>query len=248
MKSSFYRPMMALALALGVTACGGKATFDIKGQVIGLQYNGLVLTDTVSGTKVTVNAPVPTTIGTTPFQLPNSIEYGTPYNVQIVTTATDNPPHQTCTVLNGADTAGRLATINITVSCSMVPHILGGSITITNKTPTDFTTAEVTGLTLTNGSTFPAMVAIKDQPSYAFGGIPYGTTYGLILTQQPTKKSGQPIVTCVLATPAPDPALPAPTPPTPPKGMSADKLSYTLEMTDKNAVVNVECTAGANAP
>jgi hypothetical protein len=239
MKSFNYRRMMALALALGVAACGGKATFDIKGQVIGLKYNSLVLTDTVSGTKVTVNAPVPNTIETTPFQLPNSIEYGTPYNVQIVA-ATDMPPHQTCTVLNGADTAGRLATINIGVSCTLVPHNLAGTIKIANKTDTAFTTAEVTGLTLTNGSTYAAIVAIKDQAVYGFAGIPFGTTYGLIITQQPTKKTGQPIVTCVLETAIVTPPLP--------KGMSADKLSFTFEMTDADAIVNLVCTAGANAP
>jgi hypothetical protein len=245
MKSSFYRPLMALALALGVTACGGKASFDIKGTVIGLKYDGLVLTDTVSGTKVTVAGTGSTAINTT-FQFPNSIEYGTPYNVQVLsetvgtTTVARQPLHQSCTVINGADTAGRLATINIGVSCSLVPHSLLGTINISNKTATAFTTAEVTGLTLTNGSTFPAVVAVKDQPAYAFGGIPFGTSYGLILTQQPTVKSGQPIVTCVLET-----AIPAPTPP---KGMSVDKLSYTSEMTDVDAVVNVVCTAGANAP
>lgn len=234
MKSPIYRRMMALALALGLAACGGKATFDIKGQVVGLQYEGLVLTDIVSGTKVDVKA------ADTTFKLPNSIEYGTPYNVQIFsetvgdTTVTHQPLHQTCTVLNGADTAGRLATINIAVSCTLIPYNLRGSITIANKT--DFPTAEVTGLTLTNGSV-PAIVAIKDQATYGFSGIPFGTTYGLIITQQPTIQDGKPKVTCVLDTAIV--ALP------PAKGMSADKLSFTYAMTDEDAVVNVVCNAAA---
>lgn len=234
MKSSFYRPMMAFALALGVTACGGKAKFDIQGQVLGLQYGGLVLTDTVSGTKVEVKAT------DTTFKFPNSIEYGTPYNVQIfsetvgTTTVTHQPLHQSCTVLNGADTAGRLATINIGVSCALIPHNLTGSIKLTNGAGVAVTDSEVTGLTLTNGPL--SIVAAKGQATYAFGGIPFDTSYALVIAQQPTPPTDttKPKVTCVLDTKIV--AVP------PKQGMSADKLGFSALMTDEDAVVDVVCT------
>ncbi len=137
MKFSFSRyPMLAaLSAALLLTACGGgKATFDVKGEVVGVQYTGLVLTNVKNGD--TLNVPV----AATTFKFGKTIEYGEEYDVQILNNA--NPLHQNCQVFNGKDTAGRLATINIGVSCALNERALGGKV---SGLTTD-------GLILTNGS------------------------------------------------------------------------------------------------
>ncbi len=57
MKFSFSRYKLALALSAGLllAACGGgKATFDIKGEVQGVQYTGLVLTNVKNGDTLAV--------------------------------------------------------------------------------------------------------------------------------------------------------------------------------------------------
>jgi hypothetical protein len=217
MKSPFYRPLLALAMALSLASCGGKATFEIKGEIAGLVYDGLTLTETVSGATLAVAK------GSTTFKFPNSIEYGTPYDVKIVAgTASNQPEHQACTVIGGTDTAGRMAQINIGVSCAVLTHDLGGAITVTGG-------GSPAGLTLNNG-TRPAFVAVAASNAYVFGAIPYGTSYGLIITTQPT----DPKPRCVLST--------AVVPATGTTGMSSDNTSFASLMGDTDAKVDVVCT------
>lgn len=231
MKSLFYRRMMTLALAMGVAACGSKASFEIKGQILGLEYDGLALTDVASGSKITIAK------GATTFQFPNSIDYGTAYDVQIAPTGpiTNQPSHQTCDVINGKDTAGRLATINIGVRCVTNTYAARGTVTIANATAVPG--GEVTGLTVTNGSKFDAIVAVKETAAYSFPGIPYGTSYGLNITKQPTVQAGKPTVTCKFVTAIVKQPGSA--------GMSTDELSFADLIADMDAVVNVVCNAAA---
>jgi hypothetical protein len=214
------RAMMVLALGLGLSACGGKATFDIKGSISGLKYDGLILTETFSGAKVTVPA------GSTTFAFPGSIEYGTQYKVVIASTGPllNQPAHQDCVVGNGADTAGRQAAINVIVACSVQTHNLTGAITVTATGGA--TKGLPTGLKLINGSDSNGIVATDTSVDYAFQGIEYGTGFGLIIAAQPTSTK----TTCVLN-------------PTPPLVVvDATKLAVKGDMGDANAVVNVDCT------
>jgi hypothetical protein len=131
MTTPFLRPAIVLALALSLAACGGKATFPITGTITGLTYGGLVLT--TNGMDLSVPA------GATSFTFPNSLSYGDVYAV----TQKTPPAHQDCsTVLRGADTAGRLASISVTVACSTNAFAVGGTITGLKSA----------GLKLTNGS------------------------------------------------------------------------------------------------
>lgn len=176
MKFISMRTLLALALALTLAACGGgKATFTIGGHVGGLVYPGLVLGTNGQTTTVT---PAPT-IGTDPtalaaFSFPQQLEYGVQYDVTVVT----QPAHQNCTVSSWyqTDTAGRLASIDIPVSCVMNAYLIGGSIS--------GLTAD--GLVLTNGSAGGTFTAANGATTFTMpSSVVYGTTYGVTVLTQP---------------------------------------------------------------
>lgn len=175
MTSTFLRPAIALAIALSLAGCGGKASFPISGTIVGLSYPGLVLS--TNGMTLAVNPPATT------FVFPNSLSYGDVYNVVPST----QPQHQTCTVaafvdasghmLTGAsDTAGRLSAINIGVACVLNNYAIGGSISgLTSD-----------GLVLTNGSSGGTVAPLKDATSFTFGAqVPYSVSYGVTVLAQP---------------------------------------------------------------
>lgn len=171
MTPSFLRPALLVVLIAALTACGGKATFDVAGTVTGLQYEGLVLANLKNSDTVTV-AKGATTTAT--FRMPSTIEYGTEYQVAIKT----QPAHQTCVIPEFAakDTAGRLASIDIPVSCEVNQYAIGGTVT--------GLTAD--GLVLVNGSTDRVAIA-KDAPSYAFPGlVQFGSIYTVGVLTNPT--------------------------------------------------------------
>lgn len=177
MKFISTRTLLALALAATLAACGGgKATFTIGGHVSGLYYTGLVLT--TNGQTTTV-APPPTintdATATAAYAFPKQLEYGDQYDVTVAT----QPLHQTCTV-NGyyeKDTAGRLASIDIPVSCSLNAYLIGGTIS--------GLTAD--GLVLTNGSGGGTYTAASGATSFTMpASVVYGTTYGVTVLTQPT--------------------------------------------------------------
>lgn len=185
MKLTITRTSALLALALGLSACGGgKASFDLGGTVNGLVYPGLVITNAANGDSVTV-AP-PATAGSTSFKLGKSIEYGTAYDVQI----TGSPAHQNCELFGGADTAGRLASISILVECSVQIFSIGGTVSGLKETGT----AVLTGLVINNGKD---TLAIEKNGLYVMPNkVAYDASYGVAVLAQPT---GQ---TCTVSNPS----------------------------------------------
>ncbi|MDL2356649.1 MAG: hypothetical protein QFF03_15460 [Pseudomonadota bacterium] len=159
------RPALALALALSLAACGGKASFPINVNIAGLAYSGLVLT--TNGMDLTVAA------GTTSIAFPNSLSYGDVYAVS----AKSPPLHQTCSVSAGGDTAGRLAAINVYVTCALNQAQIGGTISgLTSD-----------GLQLTNGSGGGVVAPAAGAVDFGFlsNPVPYGVTYGVTVLAQP---------------------------------------------------------------
>ncbi len=166
MKSSFLRPALALALAAGLVACGGTATFGINGSVIGQAYPGLVLTNK--------GVDLPIAVGATTYSFPGSLEYGDPYEVTVKT----NPPHQTCETdpQTRTGTAGRTATINVAVQCFINTFSVTGKIT-------GLTTE---GLVLTNGTTGGTINVVKDATVFAFAiPVAFDQSYGVTVLTQP---------------------------------------------------------------
>jgi hypothetical protein len=169
MTLTFMRPAIALAIALGLAGCGGTASFPISGTVAGLDYDGLVLN--TNGMDLKVGAKE------TSFIFPNSLSYGDVYNV----VAKAQPAHQTCTVQNGADTAGRLTSISVVVQCALTQYTIGGNIVggLTSD-----------GLQLTNGSAGGSVVIPAGATSFVFANtVPFGSSYGVTVLNQPTKEN-----------------------------------------------------------
>lgn len=167
MKSTFLRPALALALAAGLAACGGTATFGINGTVAGQVYPGLVL--------VNNGVDLPIAVGTTSFSFPGSLEYGDAYKVLVKT----NPPNQTCEAdpRYNEGTAGRTAAINVPVQCIVNAFSVGGKIT-------GLTTE---GLVLTNGTTGGTITVVKDATVFAFANrVAFDQSYGVTVLTQPT--------------------------------------------------------------
>ncbi|MFL6674669.1 MAG: hypothetical protein ACJ8LG_15415 [Massilia sp.] len=173
MKSSLMQPAIALALVLGLSACGGKATFPVGVTVSGLQYDGLVLStnnmDLAVKPPAKAGDPVTASFG-------KSLDYGEPFEVKV----TQNPAHQGCGYpLNDRSyfgTAGQLAQINVQITCALQAHTIGG--------PVSGLTAD--GLVLANGSTGGTVAVTKDMTTFTFPTtVTYGVSYGVTVLTQP---------------------------------------------------------------
>lgn len=180
MTLTFMRPAIAVAIALSLASCGGKASFPITGTVFNLQYPGLVLS--TNGMTVAVNPPANT------FKFPNTLSYGDTYDVVVVKDS--QPLHQFCTVQTaptvdqatgkvytvGKDTAGRISTINIGVTCVLNTASIGGHIK-------GLTSA---GLVLTNGSDPGTVAPLSTDVDFTFPNkVPYNVSYGVSVLAQP---------------------------------------------------------------
>lgn len=170
MKATPVRNAAALAMLLALGACGGKASFELAGNLVDslgvpkpLANSGLVL---ASGDQ---RLPVP--VGATTFKFPNTVSYGSEYAM----TVSQQPRHMTCNFAGGAvGTAGRTATISATLICNQNAYTIGGEVkglgsgTLVLVNGTDQLSVTTANLIFT----MPAMV-------------PDGTVYGVTVLTQP---------------------------------------------------------------
>ena len=163
MKLSCLRPLAALLLTLGLAACGGKASYDVSGTITGLSNEGLVL---ANGSDT-----LPRPAGSTTFTFNKRIDYGTDYNITVLT----QPAHMNCSVSGGSGSAGHYLSINALVTCNQNAYKVGG--TVSGLT--------VDGLVLINGNTTTNIV--KDSTAFTMNGtVAYGASYGISVFTQPT--------------------------------------------------------------
>lgn len=156
----------AALLAAALAACGGKASFTLGGSISNLNNPGLVLQNS-NGDTLAVAA------GATSFSFPNSISYGTEYNISIKT----QPDHMTCQVANPTGSAGHTTTINVVISCGQNSYSLGGSVV----------NYQGEGLVLINGGSSGTLTVVKGATSFTLGtAIPVGDAYGISVLTQPT--------------------------------------------------------------
>jgi len=187
MKSSLIRPALALAVATALTACGGgsKEEYTVKGTVTGIVYSGAVIS--TNGQDLAL-APPSTPGASVPFSFPNKLEYGDEYNVVFKSM----PANQQCSsdpnqIANNNDTAGRLADINITLTCVTNTYTVGGKVTGLSSD----------GLVVANGSNTGRVALAKAANNadftYTVPNVAFGVTYSVAVVQQP---NGQ---TCTVA-------------------------------------------------
>ncbi|KQV47717.1 MULTISPECIES: hypothetical protein [unclassified Duganella] len=162
----------AALLAAALAACGGKADFVVGGPITGLSNPNLVLVNNGEELKVAS--------GATSFSFPNSISYGTEYNVTIKT----QPDHMNCEVVGGKGSAGHTTTISIGIACALKQYTVGGKVVSIAK---DNTSGPLSAdkLVLVNGSSSGQIAIAKGATSFVIPGfLPYGTAYGLSVFTQ----------------------------------------------------------------
>ena len=180
--TTFLRPLLALTIVAGLTACGGgNKSYVLAGTVAGLNSvaateQPLVLAN--GSSTLTLTAPTVTnTNGTTSvassfsFAFTEKIGYGDKFTV----TVKNQPAHQTCQIGSNTGTAGTTATNGIIVACNPNTYTLGGTITGLTKD----------GLILNNG---PDKIPVAaNATSYVFAGsVADGSSYGVTVLQNPT--------------------------------------------------------------
>ena len=185
MKAIPVRTAAAAALLLALSACGGKASFDVAGVFVDAQgipkpvaNSGLVLKNG--------GDTLPVDVGATSFKFNNSVSYGSAYDI----TVQKQPEHMTCSVANGSGSAGHTQSISASVICNQNTYKIGGTVT--------GITGDIT-VSLTNGSLSGLVTLDKTSTSYVFPAeVADGQAYGVAVFS--VSPSGA--LNCFVANPA----------------------------------------------
>jgi hypothetical protein len=180
MKSLYLRSGLALACALGLSACGGSDdNLQLGGAVYGLTKEGLVIQNN-GGTPLTIRAFAGS------FVFPDMVGSDSDFNITIQT----QPVSSDCKVVNGKGKAGAYGIFAVEIQCTTFSFDLGGKITGLDSD----------GLVLINGrdrKTIPAGattftmntgVLKADGKTYE-GQVPDGQPYGITVFQQPAGRT-----------------------------------------------------------
>jgi hypothetical protein len=168
MKSSILRAgVVALACALGLSACGGgSGDLYLTGTVGNVTKDGLVLTN--NGEDVAVTTPY------TSFQFNNRISTDDQFNITVKAVPSNVAKIDDCTVNNGKARANYYTIAQISVVCKIIQHPL--TVSIKNLTGS--------GLVIVNGDDrhdVPAGTASVDMAKVYEDGA-----YGVTVLTQPT--------------------------------------------------------------
>ncbi|MES2126033.1 MAG: hypothetical protein V4463_02065 [Pseudomonadota bacterium] len=183
MKSLTLRSSVALACALGLSACGGHSgSLLLGGSVAGLTKDGLILLNK------NTNEELPVSAGSSQFSFTRLISPDESFEVIVKT----QPGGAICTVTNGKGKSGSYSVTSVVVSCTTNTYTLGGTVSGLKNA----------GLTLVNGASrkdIPAdatsfnMNLYNADGTYSIGKVADGAPYGITILAQP---AGQ---TCSLA-------------------------------------------------
>ena len=167
MKSSILRAgVVALACALGLSACGGgSGDLYLTGAVYNVTKDGLVLTN--NGEDLAVTTPY------TSFQFNNRISTDDQFNITVKAVPSNVEKLTDCTVNNGKARANYYTIAQISVTCTIRKRALTASIN-------NLTTS---GLVLVNGADKQTVAA--GTPSVAMAGVNEDGPYGVTILQQP---------------------------------------------------------------
>ncbi|SFM30756.1 hypothetical protein [Rugamonas rubra] len=176
MKFSTLRASAALALILALAGCGGKASFDVSGTVMGLTTPGLKLT--MGGNDDVDVAPG---AGDVNFTFGRRLSYGDAYSV----TVKRNPDHMTCNPYRGVSgTAGQTTSIAAIFSCTKNAYMVTGWVVgLTPVGKDDAALVLINGST--SGTTTIAGTTDGSNPVFSFGPVEHGASYGITVQSQP---------------------------------------------------------------
>jgi len=168
MKSSILRAgVVALACALGLSACGGgSGDLYLTGAVYNVTKDGLVLTN--NGEDLAVTTPY------TSFQFSNRISTDDQFNITVKAVPSNVEKLTDCTVNNGKARANYYTIAQINVTCTIRKRAL--TATINNLTGS--------GLVLINGSDKQTVAAGTKTLSMA--PVNEDGAYGVTVLTQPT--------------------------------------------------------------
>ena len=168
MKSSILRAgVVALACALGLSACGGgSGDLYLTGAVYNVTKDGLVLTN--NGEDLAVTAPY------TSFQFNNRISTDDQFNITVKSVPSNVATKDDCEVLNGKARANYYTIAQIRVTCKIRQRAL--TATIVNLT--------TSGLVIVNGADRHDVPA--GTTSVPMAGVNEDGPYGVTVLQQPT--------------------------------------------------------------
>lgn len=166
MKSSILRAgVVALACALGLSACGGgDGDLYLTGTITGVTKDGLVLTNN-GGDDLAVLTPY------TSFQFGTRVSTDDQFNVQVKSLPSNN---QTCVVNNPTARANYYTIAQISVTCTIKQHAL--TVAVNNLT--------TSGLVIVNGTDRHDVVAGDTKVTMA--NVYEDGAYGVTILQQPT--------------------------------------------------------------
>lgn len=187
MKNSYLCTGLALACALGLSACGGSDKGELQ---IGMQLSGVTKAGLQISNKGGAAVSVPPGIA---FVFPDLVPVDSDYDITVVAQPPNTDPHS-CTVLNGKGNTGAASPPFIAITCVVTTYALGG--TVSGLTGT--------GLVVNNGS--QSVTIPKDATTFSMsapttanpklGQVPEGVPYGLTILTQPAGN------TCTIAKPA----------------------------------------------
>jgi len=176
MKKSILYSSVALACALGLSACSGKDDGELQLVVglAGVTKQGLTISNKGS-------APIAVAPGQA-FVFPDLVPIDSSYDITVVA----RPPNtDSCVVNNGKGNTGSFAPQNISIVCTVTTYSLGGMVT-------GLTDA---GLVINNGA--QSVKIEKDATTFSMttptlanprlGQIAEGVPYGLTILTQPAK-------------------------------------------------------------
>ena len=131
MKSSILRAgVVALACALGLSACGGgSGDLYLTGAVYNVTKDGLVLTN--NGEDLAVTTPY------TSFQFSNRISTDDQFNITVKSVPSNVEKITDCTVNNGKARANYYTIAQISVTCTIRKRAL--TVTVNNSTGSNLT-------------------------------------------------------------------------------------------------------------
>jgi hypothetical protein len=186
MKKSTLYSCVALACALGLTACGGSDDGQLQLLVGlgGVTKTGLTISNN-GGTPVAVEPGAA-------FSFPDLIPVDSDYDIKVVTQPSNTVPGS-CVVNNGKGNTGPYSPQNISVVCVVTTYTLGGTVSGLTGGDLVVNNGAQSVKILKDATTFNMTTPITGFPT--LGEVPEGKPYGLTILTQPA--SGR----CTIANP-----------------------------------------------